>query len=190
MARQVGLKDLTIAPLTSDTSEGVVYETPEYLERAITAKITPSASSSKLYSDDSVEEVISSFDSIKVEIETNQLSINSRSKLLGSKIVKGVLVENKNDVAPLLALGFRSMKSDKTNYRHMWLLKGSFELVEDEFETVAENMNSKTAKLVGTFYAREYDGNYRYIADTDQEEINKTIITDWFTTVPEIKETI
>ena len=41
-----------------------------------------------------------------VEIEVNQLSLESRAKLQGSKVVKCVLIENKDDIASTLALGF------------------------------------------------------------------------------------
>lgn len=182
--RQIGLKDIHIAVLTKDDNEGVTYEVPTKLERSISAKISPKTSSEKFYSDDSVEEVVNAFDSIDVEIELNQLSIASRALLQGAKVVKGVLVETKNDVAPVLALGFKSKKSNK-KYRYVWLYKGSFELTEDEYATEEDKANGKTAKLKGTFYARENDGAYRLMADEDETEIDKATIDGWFTKVAE-----
>lgn len=184
MARQIGLKDIHIALLTKDDSTSVTYETPVKLERSISAKITPKTASEKLYSDDAVEEVINSFDSIDVEIELNQLSIESRTKLQGAKVVKGVLLETKDDIAPTLALGFKSKKSNG-KYRYVWLYKGSFDLVADEYNTEEDKVKSQTAKLKGTFYARENDGAYRLIADEDATGIDTTMISAWFTTVQE-----
>jgi phi13 family phage major tail protein len=184
MARQMGLKDIHIAILKEDTESGTTYEVPEKLEKAIAAKLSPKLNSENIYSDDSVEDVITAFEGVDVEIELNQLSLTSRAKLQGAKIVKGVLIENKNDIAPTIALGFKSKKTNK-KYRYVWLLKGKFELTSDEYDTEAEKPNPKTAKLTGKFFSREYDGNYRFIADEDSEQVDTSIITSWFTKVPD-----
>lgn len=85
-----------------------------------------------LYSDDSVEDVILFFEGIDVEIELNQLSFESRAILQGPKVVKGVLIESKDDLAPTIALGFKYKKT-YGKYRYFWILKGKFELVSDEY---------------------------------------------------------
>ncbi|EES91459.1 MULTISPECIES: hypothetical protein [Clostridium] len=41
-----------------------------------------------------------------------------------------------------------------------------------------------SAKLKGQFFSRDFDGNYRFIADEDEKEIDATIIKAWFTEVP------
>lgn len=184
MSRQVGLKDIHIAILTEDTSSGTIYEKPEKLERAISAKITPKSNTENIYSDDAVEDVIAAFEGIDVEIELNQLSLTSRAKLQGAKIVKGVLIENKNDIAPTIALGFKSKKTNG-KYRYAWLLKGKFEITSDEYDTEGEKPAPKTAKLSGKFFARDFDGNYRFIVDEDETGVDETIISGWFTAVPE-----
>lgn len=184
MARQMGLKDIHIAVLTEDNSEGITYETPEKLERAVSAKLSPKSNSENIYSDDAVEDVISTFEGVDVELELNQLSLTSRAKLQGSKVVNGMLIENKNDIPPTIALGFKSKKTNG-KYRFVWLLKGKFELTSDEFDTEAEKPNPKTAKLSGKFFSRDYDGNYRFIVDEDQGNVNTSIISSWFSEVPE-----
>lgn len=184
MARQIGLRDIHIAVLKSDDNTGVTYDPPIKLERAISAKISPKSNSENIYSDDSVEDVITAFDGVDVEIEVNQLSLTSRAELQGAKVVKGVLVENKDDIPPTIALGFKSKKNNG-KYRFVWLLKGKFELAADEYDTEAEKPKAQSAKLKGKFYSRESDGNYRFIADEDQQEIEQSIITSWFTAVPE-----
>ena len=184
MARQIGLKDIHIAILTSDTSAGALYQPPQKLERAISAKLTPKVTSENIYSDDTVEDVIISFEGVEVEIEINQLTLQSRAKLQGAKVVKGVLIESKDDIGPTVALGFKSKKNNG-KYRYVWLLKGKFELTSDEYDTEAEKPQPKTAKLKGTFFARDFDANYRFIADEDSLDIDPTIISSWFTAVPE-----
>ena len=184
MARQIGLKDIHIALLTSDDNTEAAYEAPVKLERAVSAKLSPKVNSENIYSDDSVEDVIASFDSVEVEIELNQLSLTSRAKLQGAKVIKGVLIEGKDDLAPTLALGFKSKKHNG-KYRYVWLLKGKFELAGDEYDTEAEKPQPKSSKLKGTFYSRDFDGNFRFIADEDEPLIDTAIITAWFTAVPD-----
>jgi phi13 family phage major tail protein len=183
MARQIGLRDIHIAVLTQDDNTGVVYDTPVKLERAISARLTPKMSSENIYSDDTVEDVITAFEGVDVEIEVNQLSLDSRAKLQGAKVIKGVLIESKEDIPPTLALGFKSKKNNG-KYRYVWLLKGKFELASDEYDTEGEKPQPKSAKLKGTFFARDYDGNFRFIADEDATGIDQTIIDGWFTAVP------
>jgi len=183
--RRVGLRDITIALLTADTVDTLTtYEAPTKLERSIKAQLTPKSTQVKLYSDDSVEEVINAFDSIDVEIELNQLTIESRAILQGATVVKGVLIEKKTDIAPTLALGFKSKKTNG-KYMYVWLYKGSFSLSEDTFETEEVDVKDQTAKLKATFYAREYDGAYRVIADEDATSYEVSTGTAWFDSVSE-----
>lgn len=183
MARQIGLKDIHIAILSKDDNTSTTYSIPEKLERAVSAKLSPKSNSENIYSDDSVEDIITAFEGIDVEIEVNQLSLISRAKLQGAKVVKGVLVENKDDIAPTIALGFKSKKNNG-KYRYVWLLKGKFELASDEYDTEAEKPKAQSAKLKGNFFSRDFDGNYRFICDEDEEGTDSTIISGWFTAVP------
>lgn len=183
MPRQIGLKDIHIAILTKDDNTGTTYDVPSKLERAISAKLSPKSNSENIYSDDSVEDVITAFEGVDVEIEVNQLSLTSRAKLQGAKVVKGVLIESKDDTPPTIALGFKSKKNNG-KYRYVWLLKGKFELASDEYDTEGEKPKVQSAKLKGTFFARDYDGNFRFIGDEDAEGVDTTIISGWFTAVP------
>lgn len=183
MPRQIGLRDIHIAILKTDTNTGVSYDIPVKLERAISAKLSPKSNSENIYSDDSVEDIITAFEGVDVEIEVNQLSLASRAKLQGAKVVKGVLIENKDDMPPTVALGFKSKKNNG-KYRYVWLLKGKFELATDEYDTEGEKPKAQSAKLKGKFYSRDFDGNYRFICDEGIEGIDLTIISGWFTNVP------
>lgn len=183
MSRQIGLENLTVAIIEEDKTTGIRYATPIKLERSIKAKISPKTSSEKLYSDDSVEEILNNFDSCDVEIEINQLQIATRALIQGAKIVNGLLVENKDDIAPELALGFRSKKSNG-KYRYVWLLKGKFEITEDEYETIGEKPTAQSNSINGSFYGRNYDGNWRIMEDEDVEGANEERISHWFTEIP------
>lgn len=186
MPRQIGLENLTVALVEEDTATGIKYATPIKLERSIKAKISPKTSSEKLYSDDSVEEILNNFDSCDVEIEINQLQLATRALIQGAKLVKGILVENKDDIAPELALGFRSKKSNG-KYRYVWLLKGKFEITEDEYETIGEKPTAQSNTISGSFYGRNFDGNWRIMEDEDAENSDPNRLANWFKEIPEIK---
>ena len=184
--RQVGLKDISFAELLTDVVEtATTYEAVKKYERSIMAKITPKASSENLYSDDNMEDIVTSFDSIDVEIELNALSLETRAFLQGAKIVKGILIENKEDVAPYVAMIFKSKKVGG-KFRYVCLFKGKFELVADNYETQADKIKTQTASIKATFMARDFDGNYRLIADEDTTDIVLADLEGWFTEVPSI----
>lgn len=185
MPRQIGLKNIYTAKVLTDPVDGTTtYEAPRKLERSIKANIKPKVSTAKLYSEDSMEDVMTLFDSADVSIELNQLSLSSRAYLQGSKVIKGQLVENKDDIPPTLAFGFQSRKTNG-KYRYIWLYKGSFSLGDDTYETQADKIKDQTASLSATFYARDSDGNWRTIADNDEANIDLAKIAAWFTAVAE-----
>ena len=184
MARQCGLKNIYIALLTSDAGKGIptVYGTPTKLERAIKATIKPTSTQTLLRSDDSVEDIVNFFESVAVSIELNQLSLTSRALLQGAKVVKGVLIETKDDIPPLLAFGFQSKKTNGKS-RFVWLYKGSFSLNDDTYESEADKFKDQTASLDATFYSRDSDNAYRLIADEDEISMDMAFINAFFTAV-------
>lgn len=184
MARQIGLKDLYFATITKDDDTGITYGTPKQIARGINAKVTPKTTSEKQYSDDQVEEIINNFDGVDVELEINTLTLEARALLQGITMENGELLETSDDISPEGALMFRSKKSNG-KYRYVVLYKGKFEIAEDEFATIADTAESKTPKLKGSFYARNYDGAWRFTMDEDETGVNTTKLTNWFTTVQE-----
>jgi len=187
MARQIGLRDLSIAALTKDDKAGAIYSKVEKLERSVSAKITPKSNSENLYSDDSIEDVAVNMSQIDVEIELNQLTIASRAKIFGSKIVNGILIENANDVttAPYVALIFKSKKLNGA-FRYVCLFKGKFELVGDDYNTQEDKIKASTAKIKGTFMTRTFDENFRLMADSDDIGVNVADLEKWFDEVPTV----
>lgn len=184
MSRRIGLSDVYIAKVLTDISTGIpatTYDTPVKIASALTAKISPKTNSQNVYSDDTLEEIETSFDSIDVEVGINQLSLESRALLQGLEVINGEISESSEDIAPDVALGFRSLKSDGT-YEYVWLLKGKFQTVEDEYATKADKIDSKTPTIKGTFGPRLSDKKYRIIADS--KTAGTTRISGWFTAVP------
>lgn len=183
--RIAGFSNPHIALLVADSAEAITYAKPEKLARGVKATVDPKTSSDKTYSDDVVEDIFNDFESIDVGLDINTLSNADRAKIQGSTIVKGMILDSKNDEAPFLALGFKALKTNG-KYRYVWLLKGKFALASDDYETQKEKRDPKTQSLKSEFVPREKDGYWRFMVDEDDEGVDAETITNWFTEVPTV----
>ncbi|HZJ99105.1 MAG TPA: major tail protein [Tissierellaceae bacterium] len=178
---QYGLKDIHFALLETDDKEEVIYDVVEEISGAINAKINPNVNTQELYADDQLWEAISALGKIEVEIETADLSLKSRAKILGNKFEEGILVETKDDIPPYLALGFKSLRKGG-KYRYVWLLKGVAQPMGEDFTTKKDNVEHKTPVIKFTFMPRTFDGEWKRTADEGTVEF--TGAATWFDGVP------
>ena len=178
---QVGLNNLHFAILTKDTAEELIYETPKPIVGAIEATINPAVDTQELYADDQLWESVSTLGKIDVEVGTADLPLAVRAKLLGNEIVDGVLIENKADIPPYIALGFKSLKSNG-KYRYVWLLKGVAQPMAEDYSTKKDSVEHKTPSISFTFMPRLHDGQWKHTADEDSEDF--TGADTWFEKVP------
>jgi phi13 family phage major tail protein len=178
---QYGLKDIHFALLETDDKSGVSYGLVEEIPGAINARINPNVNTQELYADDQLWESVSALGKIEVEIETADLPLQTRAKVLGNKYENGVLIENKDDVPPYLALGFKSLRKGG-KYRYVWLLKGVAQPMGEDFTTKKDNVEHKTPVIRFTFMPRVFDGEWKHTADEDSSEF--TSADTWFDTVP------
>lgn len=177
----IGLKDLYYATLTKDDGTGVTYGTPVKVAPAINAKITPSVSTEVLYADDGPAETAVALGEISVELETSDLPLEIQAALLGHTLdaTAGVMTKKSTDTAPYVALGFKSQKSNG-KYRFVWLLKGKFAPIEEEYKTKEDKVTYNTPKIKASFVKRSKDDVWQYIADEDS---GFTGASTWFTSV-------
>lgn len=178
---QYGLKDIHFALLETDDKTEVNYNVVEEIVGAINAKINPNVNTQELYADDQLWEAISTLGKIEVEIETADLTLETRAKILGNKYEEGVLVETKDDTPPYLALGFKSLRKGG-KYRYVWLLKGIAQPMGEDFTTKKDNVEHKTPVIKFTFMPRTFDGEWKRTADEGTEEF--TGADTWFIRVP------
>ncbi len=191
MARRIGLKDVHVAVVTTNDSTTYATETPIKLFKAISGKVTVKRSAEPIYSDDDLEDTITALDAIEVEFEGNKLTLEMVSTILGCRYESGMLVDNKDDAAVEVALGFRS-KESSGKYEFNWLYCGKFDGDDEEsYETQGQKPAPKSKSLKGTFYSRKKDGNFR-IRVNEGELLSehteaKAAIEAWFS---EVKESI
>ena len=194
---QVGLRDLHYIKLkTDDEKTGVEYDygtsgtdKPKKIAGAISARISPSSNTATLYADDGPDEVASSLGEITVELNVKDLSLDVQADLLGHTVTSGVMYRSADDVAPYVAIGFRSVKSNG-KYRYVWLYKGKFNLPEQEYRTKEDTPEFQIPTITGTFVKRIYDGAWQAVVDEDDLDSDEPEIdvSEWFDSVYEPPE--
>lgn len=182
MPVQIGLKDLYYALLTSPDTDDSLYSAPVKIADAINAKISPKINVENIWADDGISETLTEFEIVDVELETKDISMATHAVLLGHSIIGGIEIDNKDDAPPYVAIGFRSKKSNK-KYRYIWLLKGKFSEPDQDYNTQEGKPKPQTAKIKGTFVARDSDGNWRRRTDEDHPDYVASIGTNWFNAV-------
>ena len=190
--RRMGLKDVYVALVTSDTTTEYVTDTPVLLARALSAKITEKKTTDTLYSDDTIEDFVESLDSIDVEIDLADLDPQQESLLRGSTFANGFLVDNENDLSNTVAIGWRARRTDG-KYEFVWLYCGRFNQdSENDYETRGDKIKTQSRTLKGSFRPRFKDGDWRirvneaYLQDSYTSA--KTAIQSWFSKVQENAE--
>jgi phi13 family phage major tail protein len=177
----IGMDKIHYAIMTDEEQE--TYDTPKPIPGAITGTVSPTTNTETLYADDQAYETASSLGEIELELNVADLPQDVIADLLGATIdANGVLVQSSKDVAPYVALGFRSQKSNG-KYRYYWLYKGKFQPNEEEFQTKEDKPSFQTPTITGTFISRKADGKWRARVDEDGVGVKPEVIQNWFTAV-------
>lgn len=180
---RIGLSDLTAWVLETDDKTTLSYKAPFKVAPAVSASISPNTSDDSFYADDTALVSNQTVSSITIELETADIKDEVIAQLLGLEVdANGVVLDNSNKVAPKVALGFRSLKSNG-KYKYVVLYKGSFGIGEDEYQTKEDSISFQTSKLTGTFFPTVHNGNWRASVNEDSEAVKPEVITNWFTNV-------
>ncbi|MPQ45225.1 major tail protein [Clostridium tarantellae] len=188
-SRRMGLRDISISVVKENSVSNYTTDTVKKLARSISAKVTEKKKVDKIYSDDGTEDVIETLESIEIEIEINDLSPEQEALLRGCKYENGFLIDNQDDMANEIAIGWRAKRTDK-KYEFVWNYCGKFnDGTTDTYETQQDKLKTQTPKLKGTFYPRAKDGNWRVRVNESylKEEHGdaKKAIQSWFDKVQE-----
>lgn len=170
VASTVGLKNVVIAPVVSDTDAGVSYGTLQDFAGAIDAQIAPENADPEVqYADDQEFDVVYPDPEIKLTMEMADIPLLIQEMILGNVIDdNGVLIRAAGDTPGYFALGFKSEKADGT-YRYVWLFKGRAAPMTEQYHTKeGTTLTRQTGKLEWTFIKRTFDKRYQAIADEGQ----------------------
>lgn len=177
---RIGLSGLTAWPLKVDGAGVLSYGVPFAVAPAVSASITPETSDDSFYADDIALISNQTTSSITVELETADIKDEVVSRLLGVEVDQsGVVIDNINNVAPQVALGFRSLKSNGS-YKYVVLYKGAFGIGSDEYATKEDSPTFQTTSISGTFLPTIHNGNWRASVNSDSEAVEPEVIENWF----------
>lgn len=179
----IGLKDVHYALLIKDDPTAVdnpiQYGESKFVKGAMSANINPNTSSATLFEDDGPGDVAATLGEITLELNLSDIPLSLQAIWLGHTFEGGVLKRRADDVAPWLAIGFKTLKSNGA-YRYMWLGKGKFAVPEEDYQTKGDSVEFKTPTITGAFAKRISDGEWERVADADEASFIPSMAVNWF----------
>ena len=99
MAR-IGVKDLYAFPIVTDSELGVEYGDPFKVAKTISISVNPQVQDASLYADDSLVEFYSAITSYDVSINVDDLTAETKGKLLGYEPDENGILRCRGDSMP------------------------------------------------------------------------------------------
>lgn len=167
MKSNVGLKDVVIAKIISDTAEGTEYDEVKPVKGAIDMSITPGTTDPDVqYADDVEYDVVNPDPEIAVAMEFANLPLDIQAEIEGHKIDdNGVLIQTAGDTPGYYAIGGRSELRDG-GYRYLWLLKCRAKPITETYHTKeGQTITRQTGKVEFAAIKRASDNRYQFKAD-------------------------
>lgn len=191
MSRIIGCEGLHIAKVLTDTAVSSTWDTPVPVPSLIAIDIKDNKETVEFYSDNKLEQVISAFSGKEVTVELGYLTKEVEALISGNRYEEGVFIQDANAVAGEIALLFKAPLS-RGGFRYVCLYKGILTKDESNYKTKEDSVEGQTIKLSGVFAplmsngvpSIEVDDN-----DTNLTAKQKTMIQNWFTTVPQYSAT-
>jgi phi13 family phage major tail protein len=163
----VGLKNMVLAPLTTDTEESTTYDALQKVAGAIEASITPDNSDPDiLYYDDIEGDVLYPDPELAFKTKLADLPLTIQEMIFSHKIDdNGVLIRTASDKPRYFAVGFMSQKANG-KYRYVWLFKVRAKPVTENYQTKeGKTITRQTGEIEWTAIKRISDGRYQAVAD-------------------------
>lgn len=180
---QIGLSGLHLAK-RKDTTNEVDTATKISIAGLVTAEVEIETVSENIYADDVVAEVIASgFSSGTVTMELLGLSMEEYALISGQEMVDGVIADNANVLSPVLAMTFKSQKSNGT-YRYVSLPQVKGSIKNESFQTKEDGVEIANVEVEFNIIPMAETGIWRVRADEDTCK-NTEFLNTFLTTFPE-----
>lgn len=174
----IGLDSLVYCVMTDIEAE--TYGEVKAVKGIKSADINPRTSQTANYADDMMIDSSEALEGVDVTIENADVPTSVLADWHGHTVDEnGVLIKKSSDIAPYIAIGFRSLKSDG-KYRYKWLYKCKGQLGQESAKTKAEKVEfqSKTTQFVAM--PRQRDAQWQVSADEGDTALGADVITNWF----------
>ena len=190
----IGLKNLVIAPVLTDTEESTTYDTLQKVAGAIEASITPANTDPDVqYYDDVEGDVLYPDPELTFRTRLADIPLSIQEMIFGNEIDdNGVLIRTATDKPGYFAVGFKSEKANG-KFRFVWLYKVRAKPVTENYATKeGSTITRQTGEVEWTAVKRISDGRYQAIADEGEngftaamgETFLASVYTPTFTPTP------
>lgn len=155
---KIGLNNLKFGVL-SEVGETVTYGAMQSLGKAVSANVSITSNSAVLYADDAIAETDNTFSAGTITLTVDDDGDTVFAPLLGHEIDSdsGVMIRNKNDVAPYVGVGriINKMKNGARLFKVEFLSKVKFTEPSQESNTHGETTEFGTPQIEGTIATLE-----------------------------------
>ena len=155
---KIGLNNLKFGIL-SEVGETVTYGAMQALGKAVSANVSITSNSAVLYADDAIAETDNTFSNGTITLTVDDDGDTVFAPLLGHEVDSdsGVMIRNKNDVAPYVGVGriINKMKNGTRLFKVEFLSKVKFSEPSQESNTHGETTEFGTPQIEGTIATLE-----------------------------------
>lgn len=177
---QIGLSELRLA---KRNEEGIVVpESTIKVDGLVTAEVEIDMYSESFYSDDVVADVFTGFSSGTVTVELLGLSLEEYAMITGYEVVKGVVVDNVNTLAPVLTMSFKSQKSNG-RYRLVSIPQVKGTVKGESFATKEDGVEIANVEIEFAIIPMQ-NGTWRVRVDEDSTGVDSSFVNSFLTTFP------
>ena len=190
-APKIGLDNVVIAKVLSDSAEGISFGEVIPLKGAVNATVNPNSDVAVDFADNGPFFSASNRGNTELNLEMIDVDVDVLAQLLGQRKVNGITVETPLDQSSDYALGFRVWLAGKdangnNRYQYFWYAKGKFSVPETGGETKTDSLNfghiSVTAQFVQTQYVPngQETGTICTHIRTDDPSVPASVKENWF----------
>lgn len=190
-APKIGLDNVVIAKVLSDSAEGISFGEVIPLKGAVNATVNPNSDVAVDFADNGPFFSASNRGNTELNLEMIDVDVDVLAQLLGQRKVNGITVETPLDQSSDYAFGFRVWLAGKdangnNRYQYFWYAKGKFSVPETGGETKTDSLNfghiSVTAQFVQTQFvpAGQEAGTICTHIRTDDPSVPSSVKSNWF----------
>ena len=190
-APKIGLDNVVIAKVLSDTADGISFGEVKALKGAVNATVNPNSDVAVDFADNGPFFSASNRGNTELNLEMIDVDVDVLAEMLGQRKVNGITVETPLDQSSDYALGFRVWLAGKdangnNRYQYFWYAKGKFSVPETGGETKTDSLNfghiSVTAQFVQTQFVPngQETGTICTHIRTDDPSVPASVKANWF----------
>lgn len=180
----IGLDQLHFADITEDPATGYEVYGPPYAAPGVkSADIAINIAQIRTFAEDGAWETLKEFVDGVIALGVAELGSALAAKLAGAYLdSNGVLLSSRMDEPPPVAVGFRSLRADRT-YEYIWLYRVVFGIAEHNFQTKGGNISFQGSVIRGTISRRRFpdtEGRHPWRAHGAPGAASDTSMDNWF----------